>query len=123
MGEPLEEGADAAGEVADFAGEFAAVRGEEDEGGEAADVEASGELLVAYGFFSGEGAAAGEVEDEEDEVLVGVFLEFGGREDFFIEAFARGAPIGAGEFEEDGFVSVFSALEDLLKGFDLGGER
>ena len=114
---------------AEAAEEFSAVGGEHEEGREAADAEAFLEGVVGFALLVGEGFAAREVDEDGDDVGGGVFAPFLVGEDAFVGEFAPGAPVGAGEVQEereiggggdgDGFVVVF----DPLAGVGLGGGR
>lgn len=98
-------------------GEFLSAGVEEDDGGEAVDVVFFDDGGVLF-FDVLEFLVAGHVDFDEDVVFGGGFDEFLFGEDFLAHHDAWGAPIGAGEFDEDGFVFLFGGFEGF---FEVGG--
>ena len=94
-----DEGFWAARQVTEFADGFA-IRVEEEKSGVALDSEFFLEFSVGLLLGGRELFAAGEVDFQKNEFVLGIFFELHGVEDFFFEADAPAAPVGAGEVNE-----------------------
>lgn len=113
--DPLDEGLHTASAVADLAGEFFALVIEENEGGEAVDMEFFGQSLVGGLGFGALLGAAWKIDFHRHEVGFGEFLEGWLGKDILRQFFAWRAPVRTGELEKNEAILGGGLLEGFVE--------